>query len=100
MQPDADGSLADGVVVETRLVARLLGLRLLRVDGVVLLSPGRVRETPLPVAGRGCSGAVSAPDDGERPGERLALAEGLIASTGSRLERARKDQPPVTGRFS
>jgi hypothetical protein len=63
LQPDADSKLTDGVVVETRLVARVLGLRLLRVDGVVLLSPGRVR-------------------------------------TGSRLERARSGQPPVTGRFS
>jgi hypothetical protein len=100
LQPDADSSLADGIVVETRLVASLLGLRLLRVDGVVLVSPGRVREAPLPAAPRGSTGYASAPDDGERPGERLALAERLIASTGSRLERARKDQPPVTGRFS
>ena len=100
LRPDADSSLADGVVVETRLVARLLGLRLLRVEGVVLLSPGRVREEPLPVPARGSSDSVSRRHDGERPGDRLALAERLIASTGSRLEQARKDQPPVTGRFS
>ena len=100
LQPDADSSLADGIVVETRLVARLLGLRLLRVDGVVLLSPGRVREAPMPAPARGRSDAGSRRVDGERPGERLALAERLIASTGSRLERARSDQPPVTGRFS
>lgn len=100
LQPDADSSLADGIVVETRLVARLLGLRLLRVDGVVLVSPGRVREAPLAVAARRGTGSVSSPDDGQRPGERLALAERLIASTGSRLERARTAQPPVTGRFS
>jgi hypothetical protein len=104
LQPDADSSLADGVVVETRLVARLLGLRLLRVDGVVLLSPGRVREAPMPATmpapARGRSDAGSRRADGERAGERLALAERLIASTGTRLERARNDQPPVTGRFS
>ena len=31
------------MVVETHLLARVLGLRLLRVDGVVLLSPGRLQ---------------------------------------------------------
>ena len=71
----------------TRLVARLLGLRLLRVDGVVLVSPGRVREAPLPPP-PGQPDAPSRRLDGERPGDRLALAERLIASTGSRLERA------------
>ena len=90
LQPDANSSLADGVVVETRLVARLLGLRLLRVDGVVLLSPGRVREPE--VAARAPdppAPVVRQEDAGPRPGERLALAGRLIASTGSRLERTR-----------
>jgi hypothetical protein len=83
LQPDADSSLADGVVVEARLVARLLGLRLLRVDGVVLLSPGRVREPE-------ASDPVQRPAyDGVRPGERLALAGRLITSTGSRLDGTR-----------
>ena len=100
LQPDADSSLADGVVVETRLVARVLGLRLLRVDGVVLLSPGRVREVTFPESAPRPAGRVAGTQDGRRAGERLALAERLIASTGSRLERARSDQPPVTGRFS
>jgi hypothetical protein len=100
LRPDADSSLADGIVVETRLVARLLGLRLLRVDGVVLLSPGRVREVPLSLPARVSSDSGAPQVDGVRAGERLALAERLIASTGTRLERAREDQPPVTGRFS
>jgi len=46
LHPDGDSHLSDGVVVETHLLARLLGLRLLRVDGVVLLSPGRL-ESPV-----------------------------------------------------
>jgi hypothetical protein len=91
LQPDAEGSLADGVVVEARLVARLLGLRLLRVDGVVLLAPGRVREPQFPVHARGSSDPVHREHhDGVRPGERLALAGQLIASTASRLERTRR----------
>ena len=32
------------MVVETHLLARLLGISLLRVDGVVLLVPGRLEE--------------------------------------------------------
>jgi hypothetical protein len=42
LHPDGDGRLRDGVIVETHLQARVLGMRLLRVDGVVLLAPGRL----------------------------------------------------------
>jgi hypothetical protein len=90
LQPDADGSLADGVVVETRIVARLLGLRLLRVDGVVLLSPGRVREPQLPPEALAATEEPHRPSyDGVRAGERLALAGRLIASNEGRLDRTR-----------
>jgi hypothetical protein len=91
LRPDADSSLADGVVVETRLVARLLGVKLLRVDGVVLLSPGRVREPqPAVHAARSSipSGSVAQRHDDLRAGERLALAGRLLASTETRLGRA------------
>ena len=42
LAPDAASHLSDGVVVETRLIARLLGVRILRVDGVVHLAPARL----------------------------------------------------------
>jgi len=42
LAPDGDGHLSEGVLVETHLLARLLGLRLLRIDGVVTLAPARV----------------------------------------------------------
>jgi hypothetical protein len=42
LHPDGASRLSDGVVVETHLLARVLGMRLLRVDGVVLLSPARL----------------------------------------------------------
>jgi hypothetical protein len=90
VQPDEDGSLADGVVVETRLVARLLGLPLLRVNGVVLLAPGRVREPRSSIVR---PDSTSPPDghghDVLRPGDRLAQAGRLIASTGNRLQQTR-----------
>ena len=40
--PDGSSQLSDGVVVETRLLARLFGVRILRVEGTILLSPGRL----------------------------------------------------------
>ena len=42
LEPSTGSHLSDGVVVQTRLVARLLGVRILRVDGVVHLAPARL----------------------------------------------------------
>ena len=38
--PSTGSSLSDGVVVETVIVARVLGAPLLRLDGTVVLAPG------------------------------------------------------------
>jgi hypothetical protein len=45
LAPHAASHLSDGVVVQTHLVARLLGMRILRVDGVVHLAPARLEPT-------------------------------------------------------
>jgi hypothetical protein len=42
LAPDAKGDLSDGVLVETHLLARLMGIRLLRLDGVVTVTPARL----------------------------------------------------------
>jgi hypothetical protein len=42
LAPATGSHLSDGVVVQTQLVARLLGVRLLRVEGVVHLAPARL----------------------------------------------------------
>jgi hypothetical protein len=42
LAPATGSHLSDGVVVQTHLEARLLGVRLLRVDGVVHLAPARL----------------------------------------------------------
>lgn len=42
VRPDESRELSDGVVVQAQLLGRVLGLRVLRVDGTVLLSPARV----------------------------------------------------------
>jgi hypothetical protein len=46
LAPDAKADLADGVLVETHLLARLIGIKLLRVDGVVTLTPARLVASP------------------------------------------------------
>jgi len=42
LAPDAGSDLGAGVLVETHLLARVAGIRLLRVDGVVTLTPARL----------------------------------------------------------
>ena len=42
LAPDGAGHLSNGVLVETHLLARVLGIRLLRIDGVVTLAPARL----------------------------------------------------------
>src|SRR4051794_26245119 len=42
LRPDAGSDLSDGIVVQTQLLGRVLGVRLLRIDGTVLVSPARV----------------------------------------------------------
>lgn len=79
LRPDSDSSLSDGVVVETHLRARLLGVRLLRVDGVVLLSPGRLTGS-----------AYSWPPPGtEGDGTNLVEAARLLDETDASLRNAR-----------
>ena len=84
MQPDEEGPLSDGVLVETALVARVLGLRLLRVDGTVLLAPARLHErpgqpTPLVLSSASVDGPVV------EPGRRLVEARRLLRTNGERL---------------
>jgi len=84
--PDRASQLGDGVVVETRLIARLMGMRLLRVDGIVLMSPARLVDP-----------APSAPSR-ERPrhtgsvppnGHLLAQAAQLLQENDAHLRRLR-----------
>lgn len=84
MEPDEDGRLSDGVLVETVLVARVLGLRLLRVDGTVLLAPARLHERPTHASS---TVVTSRPTDGSslEPGLRLIEAGRLLRTNGERL---------------
>jgi len=92
LTPDRDSKLSDGVVIETRLRARVLGAPLLKVDGTVHVSPARlVASTPPPVVrGDVVSGAHSvsgaAPrSQGAAPGAALAQATRLLEENRKRL---------------
>ncbi len=77
LAPDATSHLSDGVVVETRLVARLLGVRILRVDGVVHLAPARLEGTRAPALDRGRPTPRPVAAD-RQLGDGLALASRLL----------------------
>lgn len=84
LHPDPDNRLADGVVVETTLVARLFGLKVLRIDGTVLLSPARVVDratvAPLPQP-------LGQPADPAVGNGSLALARRLLHENDERLQQ-------------
>jgi hypothetical protein len=67
--PDGGGRLADGVVVEGSLVARLLGLRLLVIDARLVLAPAQLRGAPSTTQGPPVPHGV---------GARLATAQRLL----------------------
>ena len=84
-------------MIEAHLDARLLGLRVLRVDGTVLLAPGHVVEasrTVRHVPRR--TGAPGAAAD-LAPGAHLAQAARLLASNRARLDGR---VPPRLGQAS
>ena len=86
LRPDAANRLVDGVVVETTLTARLLGLRVLRVDGTVLLSPGRLVDGAHPAVDATTT-TRAAPGTAED--DTLARAGQLLRENGEQLRRLR-----------
>jgi hypothetical protein len=83
--PDSDSRLSDGIVVEARLKARLLGAPVLRVDGIVLLSPGRLVDSV--ENEHVVSSTVHRPSVNGAPGTGLARAARLLADNDADIER-------------
>lgn len=86
LRPDGASHLTDGVVVETTLTAKLLGLRLQRVDGVVLMSPGRLETPALPHPRTPPDPPATEP---EVTGGTLARVGELLHANGEQLRRLR-----------
>jgi hypothetical protein len=80
------GRLSEGTLVEASVVGRVLGVRILRIDAVVLLSPA----VPPPVS------ATPAPSTRPRPG-RLAGAVRSIEEGAALLAEARRHHPRDDG---
>ncbi|MBY5164225.1 hypothetical protein [Salsipaludibacter albus] len=87
MATDRDADLSAGVVVETDLVARLFGLRLLRLSGTVLLLPARTVDD-VEVAVRPTRGDARRSGAVDPPGTRLAAVARRLDDNASRLARA------------
>jgi hypothetical protein len=88
MEPDEESRLSDGVLVETALVARVLGMRLLRVDGTVLLAPARLHARSVRTASTESAVVTSSlvPDTRSlEPGARLVQAARLLRDNGERM---------------
>ena len=99
--PDQSQELSGGVVVRAHVLARLLGIRLLRLDADVVLVPGALERLdvappqdplPRPVV----RPQVLASDDEAR--RHLVLAKGLLREADGALESARSvsAEPPTT----
>ena len=104
--PGGGSGLSDGIVVEASVLARLLGIKLLTLEGTVVLSPAELREIgangghPIrtasisahPSDGRAslASEAEIDSDDGHGIGTRLASAEQIVASCSETLARLSK----------
>ncbi|MET0999313.1 MAG: hypothetical protein ABWX73_11395 [Marmoricola sp.] len=95
--PDGDSHLSDGVVIQTRLKARLFGIPALRVEGTVLVSPGKLVEPARSRQVTTVAGATAAPASrtssasrgSNRSGADLARAAELLAANQAVLERSR-----------
>ena len=105
--PDGRRRLSEGVLVEARLLGRLLGLRLLRIDAEVVIAPARVplaaadagADARRPVDARGASSARRLPDRAPRDiGRGLAeaaryLEEGRVTLAAARANGSAASVP-------
>jgi hypothetical protein len=107
--PDSSKTLSDGLVIETAVVARLLGVKLLTLEGTVLASPAQLKafearapsvspaaaspaassQVMTPPSQRRATTALSAPSAREPYGTQLMLAEGLLRESADELQLLR-----------
>lgn len=93
--PDADRRLGDGVVVRATVLARVLGVKLLRLEADVVLAPAELRAPALPHPAVGVDGdrpdVVRGPPLERRrpPHGRLADAIRMLGEADASLARAR-----------
>ena len=91
--PDGRRRLSEGALVEASVVARLLGVRLLRLHATVALAPAEVRPATAPVRVAASRGLTRAAPPGRRvaPGRRLPDAVRTIDEAADILAGTRRD---------
>jgi hypothetical protein len=92
--PDGSRHLSEGLIVEARLVARLIGIRLLTIDAELIVSPAEMRNVRAAAGdltvGPPSATALAAPPLRSRPiGAGLATAEQLIDEGAAALAASR-----------
>jgi hypothetical protein len=92
MARDGTRSLAGGAVIETRLCARLLGLRLIVIDGAITVWPAPRPDPPFPVTPVSWTEVAEQPalgtsGSGEPAGGRLQATALRLDATADRLRR-------------
>jgi len=109
--PHPGSRLSDGVVIETSVLARLFGIRLLTLEGTVLVTPAQVQpaETFVPEVSRDplsadqessrsprSSRVASAPTDVPpgRVGHRLGEAARLLQQSSDEMSAVVADEKP------
>lgn len=87
VRTDPEADLSQGVVVEANLLARVFGLRLLRVTGTIVLAPARPVDDAQAVVHRGArrSSSRRLRDPEDRPGARLATVARQLDHNARRL---------------
>lgn len=94
LRPDTESDLADGVQIQTQLLGRVLGVRLLRVDGIVMVTPARLvsdsGQRPPRTGQRTRADAADPPHaDPPHAGSGLAQAASLLSQSSAILRRQR-----------
>jgi hypothetical protein len=88
LTPDGRRRLSEGALVEASVVARLLGVRLLRLHATVALAPAEVRPAPGPVRDVTLTAPRRRPG---APGRRLPDAVRSIDEAAEILARTRRN---------
>jgi hypothetical protein len=91
--PDATRRLSEGGIVEASVVARLLGMRLLRLHATIALAPAEVRPATAPARAGASPGATWTAGRARpgAPGRRLRDAVVTIDEAGEILAGVRRD---------
>jgi hypothetical protein len=83
--PDSSKTLSDGLLIETSVLARLFGFKLLTLEGTVVVSPAQLRDLAHGLPDREDSAAVSRAHEAPRAAVEPPALVSTAAHPGARL---------------